>query len=81
MKNQKETIKIFIFFHIEEMNRFIKIYEDSTLIYSHYGAFKIIDDRTIQINNIDVWDAIVHLFCTYDFNLQIFGDFKIKEIA
>ena len=73
-------MKTFKFFNTDHMNKFIKIYEDSTFIYSHYEALKIIDSRTVQINNIDVWNALVHSFCTYGFNLPIFGNFIKKEI-
>ena len=69
-------MKTFKFFNTDHMNKFIKIYENSTFIYSHYEALKIIDDKTIQINNIDVWNALVHMFCTYDFNLPIFGNYR-----
>ena len=73
--NKGNKMKTFKFFNTDHMNKFIAIYENSTFIYSHYDALKIIDDKTIQINDIDVWNALVHMFCTYDFNLSIFGDY------
>ena len=58
--NKGNKMKTFKFFNTDHMNKFIAIYENSTFIYSHYDALKIIDDKTIQINDIDVWNDSIN---------------------
>ena len=68
----------FQFHNNDFLNSFIRYYEDSKFIYTHYNSIIILDDKTILINDIEVFKALASR--KYKHCLPIFGDYK-EEVA